>query len=304
VGNTLNLTKQVLRLASEKEPRMSKKYSYNDVAIVIPIYRSGVHEDERYAIRHLQHFLSDYHCFIVAPQGLPKDNFSDYPFEYFNPHYFANYPVGYNHLLMSEMFYQRFADFRFMLIYQLDALVFSDRLLEFCSGDWDYIGAPWFKSEQSPTKGFSRVGNGGFSLRKVRSFLDVLQSNEYQERNLISNCLRLARFPFSDLQQDNFWMRYLKIMNTVRLAHRGISTYLEKYRWNEDLFWSDRAVMFKSDFKVAPIEVSLEFAFEKFPRYCFEQNGSRLPFGCHNWYRYDRTFWQAYLREESSHDTV
>ena len=39
----------------------------------------------------------------------------------------------------------------------------------------------------------------------------------------------------------------------------------------------------------------LRFSFEVAPRLCFELNGRRLPFGCHGWHRYDRTFWEPYL---------
>jgi hypothetical protein len=46
---------------------------------------------------------------------------------------------------------------------------------------------------------------------------------------------------------------------------------------------------------VAPVEEALGFSFEREPRYCFERNGGRLPFGCHAWNRWDRPFWEPYL---------
>ncbi len=65
--------------------------------------------------------------------------------------------------MLSPTFYDAFQAYRYVLIYQLDALVFSDRLTEWCEMDWDYVGAPWLKCADSPWVGASRVGNGGFS---------------------------------------------------------------------------------------------------------------------------------------------
>lgn len=44
--------------------------------------------------------------------------------------------------MLSAEFYDRFAAYEYVLIYQLDAFVFADRLAEFCQMGYDYIGAP------------------------------------------------------------------------------------------------------------------------------------------------------------------
>jgi hypothetical protein len=67
---------------------------------------------------------------------------------------------------------------------------------------------------------------------------------------------------------------------------------------NGDFFWSDRAVEYVPEFKVASLEEGLEFGFECGPRLCFERTGHRLPFGCHAWARYDRKFWEPFLLPE------
>src|ERR1044071_9510110 len=88
---------------------------------------------------------------------------------------------------MSEPFYRAFEEYDYILIYQLDCLVFSNALEAWCHKGYDYIGAPWFerwhqlRSERSAypdeiVEGFGAVGNGGFSLRNVRAALDVLAS--------------------------------------------------------------------------------------------------------------------------------
>lgn len=44
--------------------------------------------------------------------------------------------------MLEADFYRRFGKYKYMLIYQLDAFVFSDKLLDFCEMGYDYIGAP------------------------------------------------------------------------------------------------------------------------------------------------------------------
>ena len=133
--------------------------------------------------------------------------------------------------------------------------------------------------------GFSRVGNGGFSLRKVSSFLRVLNS-----RHMIkwSSIFRM------DLPDRPFWDYYKKI-NVIRETKKGIDWYVKNYSLNEDLFWSDRAKLFYPELKIAPVEIGLKFAFEAHPRYCFEKNMKNLPFGAHAWEKWDSDFWKNWI---------
>jgi hypothetical protein len=64
---------------------------------------------------------------------------------------------------------------------------------------------------------------------------------------------------------------------------------------NVDIFFSDKAIEFLPEFKVASFEEGLRFGFEVAPRKCFELNGKKMPFGCHAWARYDRSFWEPHL---------
>ena len=68
----------------------------------------------------------------------------------------------------------------------------------------------------------------------------------------------------------------------------GARWQMRRWQRNEDYFWSDEAVHFYPEFKVASFEDGLRFAFEVAPRLCLELNGGKLPFGCHAWPRYDR----------------
>ena len=97
------------------------------------------------------------------------------------------------------------------------------------------------------------------------------------------------------IQYLNLPRKYLKRLRILNSARREMARWhLVDWR-HEDHFWSDRAKHYYPEFKVAPFETGLQFAFEASPRECFERNGRKLPFGCHAWPRYDRKFWEPYL---------
>lgn len=109
----------------------------------------------------------------------------------FGDHYFSNIE-GYNRLMLTVDFYYKFSDYDYMLICQSDAWLFKNEIISWCNKGYDYIGAPWIDWEWStyyaqhltfPRRllcrlGFSKfnlVGNGGFSLRKIKSCIANLK---------------------------------------------------------------------------------------------------------------------------------
>lgn len=205
------------------------------------------------------------------------------------PDHFFSDVRSYSKLLLSNHFYSLLSDYQYILIYQLDCLIFSDRLKYWISMGYDYIGAPLFRSKTDPNLGFSHVGNGGLSLRKVESFIHVLESKH------VPNWADTLRVPMPDLKDLGTLQRLFKRIRAIKTAQRGVSWYTEHYTLNEDLFWSDRARLFYPKFNIAPVDVALKFAFERFPSYCYEQNNRQLPFGCHAWAKWDREFWEPFL---------
>ncbi|MBR0260838.1 MAG: hypothetical protein IJQ85_03490 [Selenomonadaceae bacterium] len=146
------------------------------VAVVIPTYKDELNEFEKISLAQVRKVLGKYPIIFVAPEG---KNFS-----YLEPNDFIaavdarffKSKGAYNELMMSPFFYKAFLDFDYILIYQLDAFVFYDALEYFCSLGYDYIGAPvayhsWCGVNKNKTP---RVGNGGFSLRKVNAFYQLL----------------------------------------------------------------------------------------------------------------------------------
>ncbi len=265
------------------------------VAVFVPGYtRAEFTADEEISLRHLEHFLGKYDKYLVVPQSLEIRR-PGFHLKRFDDSFFGS-AIANIRLMLSPAFYESFIDYKYILEYQLDALVLSDQLLEWCATDLDYIGAPWLKCEDSPWVENPRVGNGGFSLRKVESFLNVIYSNRYSidpESYWNSFCQGKSKY----LQYLNLPRRYLKRLTLFNGAKREMAQWYLRGDGtrNEDNFWSDEAIRFYPEFKVASLETGLRFAFEVAPRLCFEMNQRQLPFGCHAWPRYDRAFWEPYL---------
>ena len=220
------------------------------VAVVVPAYRP-VSSDDRIALRHLRAHLGEFDRYVVGDH-VPADGFTD----------FARAPAcaftdrrAYNRMLTSEHFYQAFQRYEYILIYQLDCLVFSNQLEAWCRKGFDYVGAPWFerwhRAQVTPAApsddiidGLGTVGNGGFSLRNVDAALAVLAA---------------ARSPLYD-----------------RHVQKALARDL-----NEDIFWSFMAPQLLDGFRIPSGREALQFSFETEPRYCYQQNDHQLPFGCH-----------------------
>lgn len=257
------------------------------VAIVIPFHKSSVSEEEKVSIKHLVKYLGSYDKFLVLPESIKKVSFKIPKAQIvnFQNEYFTSVPK-YCELLNTSMFYKKFLDYAYILIYQLDVLVFSDQLLYWCTKGYDFVGAPFIfpligmlsHKKGSPVSG----GNGGFSLRRVRAFIKVIEAAE----ELVTN------------STENQLLRKLWFILAV-LSGKSHRIWLQgpphDYPFNEDGFWSYEAAKYYPEFKVAPFKEALKFSFEKNPRKCFELNSNKLPFGCHAWAKYDKDFWEPYL---------
>ena len=149
------------------------------IAIVIPIYRSEFSDAERISLKQVVTVLGHYDIYFAMPYSL-KINITGIQNECFSDSFFKSVKT-YNSLMLDKQFYQRFIKYKYILIYQLDAFVFSDKLEFFCNMDFDYIGAPWLNGAfyyLSQEKNIWRVGNGGLSLRKVQSSIELLSRED------------------------------------------------------------------------------------------------------------------------------
>lgn len=228
------------------------------VAIVIPIYKSELSETESISLKQAVKIFKNERKFFILPFSLEYNYASEEINEIRLDDRWFQDTRSYNDLMLSEEFYKVFVTYEYVLIYQLDAFVFSNELERFCRMNYDYIGAPWidgtfYYRDSSHTIWY--VGNGGFSLRKVESFRKFLT----EKREILLN-----------------------------------------NHTNEDLLLASLA---DESFRIAPMNVALEFAFEMNVRESYEKNKGKLPFGCHAWPSYDLFFWRPWIEECGYHIT-
>jgi len=260
------------------------------VAIIVPTYKRDLNEDEKKSLRHLLYFLGNHDIYYMAPEALTDLHYHKFPTVFFPKKYFKSV-MTYSKLLLKKEFYQKFSEYEYILIYQFDVLVFSDQLQYWCEKGYDYVGAPWFKSQIPEYTHDDACGNGGFSLRNVNKAMEVIEkSNE---------SLLVTGFKF--LKQLFFLVKVKSLKSWLR-GFKEIWSHSKSYRslLAEDYFWSFEAKNFVPDFKIPDVDTGLKFAFETGPKYSFERNNHQLPFGCHAWVKYDRSFWEPYLITETS----
>ena len=232
-------------------------------SIVIPVYKETLSPTEYVSFKRALELFSEYDIILVAPEGLLLKNytsFSDkFEVELFDKTYFKNI-AGYNKLMLSAKFYYRFFQYKYLLIYQLDAYVFEDQLDRWTSKGFDYVGAPWLiappiTSQKKPKINIqhwfvNRVGNGGLSLRKVKT---------------------------------HFWT--VLFFSPLRFI----------FPLNEDMFFGVLMDYLNPFYKKPKATEALQFAFEMNPSQAFELNNKQLPMGVHAWEKYEPEFWKPYI---------
>ncbi|MBP5317884.1 MAG: hypothetical protein J6Y77_00550 [Paludibacteraceae bacterium] len=167
------------------------------LVVVVPVYRPFIEAHEAKSLESLfRCFGQKYPVALVAPEGLDAtawtSRFAFDAVERFDDRFFEGI-AGYNRLMTDAGFYARFADYDYLLICQSDVYVFFDGLDAFVQAGYDYVGAPWVsrhgvfgkmlaavqwgvgrvfgpKHKLYRYQRLDRVGNGGFSLRRVQAF--------------------------------------------------------------------------------------------------------------------------------------
>lgn len=268
-------------------------------AVVIPVYQESLSSEEDYSFNRTLQTLGRYPVVLVCPEGLDLAYYLEIAVLYqvsllidrFDNRFFDGIS-GYNRLLLSQCFYQRFKDYDYILICQLDVFIFRDDLSEWVEKGYDYIGAPIIG--EFTDREFSmimRVGNGGLSLRRVSTFLRFFEGHKNVfSPNQIAHIIDLRKKPITRF--------FVWLFMVIGWRNKPVSVS-RRWKYNEDDFWS--GLLDESRYplrKPAPLEAA-QFAFERFPKELFEMNNHQLPFGCHAWrkYQYDE-FWSQYIHFE------
>ena len=252
----------------------------NTVAIIIPIYKEVLNNNELTSLNRCLNILSNHPIIFVGPESLNTEVYESlclnkilFKILFFDNSYFENIN-GYNRLMLSKKFYKKFLQYKFILIYQLDAYVFKDELLYWCKQNYDFIGAPHashdnqideiqflkgyrnflnfinnvFKSDHK----ISNVGNGGFSLRKTRTFYRLLFFLRFKVKDWGTN------------NEDGFFKYWGNILYPIT--------------------------------KLPSDEIALRFSIETSPALSLSKIGNQLPFGCHAFEKYEPLTWQPFIK--------
>ncbi len=234
------------------------------MVVVIPRIKENLGDAENISLEQGKKILGKYDICYISPKkmrsyyqrtGEKAELFPDECFESVK---------AYSLLMLSAVFYKRFLDYEYMLIYQLDAFVFCDKLSDFCGMAYDYIGAPlpyWVGWPYT----VNRVGNGGLSLRNVEACYKVV-------KNYMPYVA--AKEPF--------------LMSKLMTGEYGEDCYFIYCGWSKNV-----------DFKTAPSRVAVRFSLQSnFNRVFDSLSESNLPFGCHAWNRLSNIdVWKPYIEQ-------
>lgn len=150
-----------------------------------------ISHNEEIALIQCNKVLGRYDIILCSPENIsPVFIGKNWRIEYFNKDFFVS-RKSYSEMMLNPLFYERFVSYDYLLVYQLDAFVFSDQLIRFCNLGYDYIGAPWINGISVHTNSNSKVmyvGNGGFSLRNVKKFFEWTKRKESYIKYMLSEC--------------------------------------------------------------------------------------------------------------------
>ena len=256
------------------------------VVVVVPIYKNEIDDDEKLSLAACRRCLSQYEIVFMAPERM-RDRLPAYvdegTVEFFPDHYFENIRT-YSRLLTRDEFWERFVAYQYMLMYQLDAIVFDGKLERFLDRGSSYTGAPWLR-RFGPDWTIAGVGNGGLSLRDVSAHRRVLRSHRVHHKKF---------FTYKGLRHGHvaalLWVFF--ILNLLGLKARYAGWLCRIAPLHEDVFWGMYAQNFDRDYSPATAEEALSFSFDTHPVECWKLSGEVLPFGCHAWKARGEEFWK------------
>jgi hypothetical protein len=258
--------------------------------VVMPIHSDTPTVFEQISFKQCFDIVKNNRIVAVIPRGLNLEKYKNivpnFEFIEINPKWQSSIEM-YNKLKLSDYFYSLFADYEYLLTYELDSFIFKDEIEYWCNKQIDYIGAPWFKghTDINATE-IIGVGNSGFSLRKIKEM-----------RNAIKNIHFIEHKHFSMNKRRRLISHVKQLINSILNLVFENKTVQKARHFNEDWFVSKIIPYYMNDFKVASVEDAVQFSFEVNPRLLFEKNKSKLPMGCHAWEKYDILFWKPYINQ-------
>lgn len=210
---------------------------------------------------------------------------------------------SYNRMLLQAWFYHLFALWDYMLIFQLDAWIFRDNLDQWLARGYTYIGAPWIRALGTDTPD-TGVGNGGLSLRHVKSFARILESplNRYwpvfRWHTLAWRICLFRRYSMlPPASRPVYFAKRLFLFLIMSFGWHNTLAYFVKTNKLEDHFFSFFAPLVHGWMRVPSLQQAALFSIETNPRATLQWTGT-LPFGCHAWQKHDPDVWLMQCPEE------
>ncbi|MES2458556.1 MAG: DUF5672 family protein [Bacteroidota bacterium] len=256
--------------------------------VVIPFYKDHLNYDEYFSLDQCFKILTKYDIVAIKPDALDLSFITDrYVFSSvisFDDHYFKTID-GYNQLMLTPPLYQAFLRYEFMLIYQLDAFVFSDQLTHWCNKKYDYIGAPWLRPLEDKNA--------------VSRFILHLKSNFYRRYNITKDGIPNSKQLVKCVGNGGFSLRRVRKFHDLSIKFQGLAEmYISQVEseFNEDIFWSIAINRKKKNLHIPSYRTALKFSIETCPELAYRLNHKRLPFGCHAWDKHF-DYWRDKFRE-------
>nr|WP_293841104.1 DUF5672 family protein [uncultured Arsenicibacter sp.] len=264
-----------------------KKTGKQTVCIVIPVYKTVLTPHESISLTQCFKVLGHFPIKLVHPESLDltvyRTAFPTLESVPFPDSYFTGIQA-YNRLMLSAGFYQAFTGFEYMLIYQLDAFIFKDELLHWCSQGFDYIGAPWLRDRDFHSASDEFI----FNLKKrIAILFDLKKEDGVTPREITS---------LNGVGNGGFSLRRISaFLACLRIFDKKIKQYENStlYQYNEDAFWGIEVNRYWPRLNIPDFRTALRFAVEFYPqRAITNYNQGELPFGCHAWDIHGTDYWQ------------
>jgi hypothetical protein len=274
---------------------MPKQKHSKPVIIVVPVYTSNPKQEELRAFKnniitlkkHPICMLTFQECDLSKYDAIAREIGLELQKEYYHKDFF-NSVATYNELCLSHHLYERFTDYEYMLICQLDVWIFRDEIIEWCKRGFDYIGAPIYYpySEKRYTKIFRGIGNGGLCLRRIAYCLLILASDK--DRTLLRAQTILKMYWLFFLYNEAFTCSWVKRLSIIPIALGKVLGYKNSFNYfaskhvNEDLLlgtWAKQSNYYSCHL---PDELTAsEFSIEVNAEWLLERMQGRTPMGVH-----------------------
>jgi hypothetical protein len=265
----------------------------NGCHIVIPTHKESLSGYEEIALINNLKILDNWPKTICLPFNISQDYYKKLAEDNHLDFLILNLPEGYlgsienyNKLLLSPFLYEKYSDFKYILIAQVDVWIFRDELQYWIDKDFDYLGAPLFLPQNTQKKALKTLmlpygGNGGLSLRNVEKTLELTRT----PRRRMSASRVLVAITFL-LRYQNW--HYLNIFwYSLNQLWNNPKSFREKHLIYEDVMFSIFYAIYDRKYRVAPSKVSLGFSIEVHSSDFLDSFfGFTSPFGLHGYDKY------------------